>query len=471
MSDLTYGEIVARLERLPISRWHTFVRIVLGVCTLFDAYDGVAIAFVLPSLVGAWHLSAQEIGVLISAGFAGQLVGAAFFGWLAERHGRIATLNITILVLAAFGIASACSWSFSSLAIFRFIQGLGVGGENPVAATYVNEIAKAHSRGRFALLYQLVYPFGFALAGSVSIWVVPNFGWQWVFVVGAIPALMMVVIQRHVPESPRWLARHGRLAEADAVVTMLERKIYGDQPGSIPPLPADLVIIAPVARDHATLPELFHGIYRVRTLFLWTVWFLALMIGYGLLTWLPSVYRTVYHLSIHQSLVYSFFSQVVPLCCSTAAALLIDIVGRRRLFTSAFIVGGAGMLSLYFFEAPSAEMLAAAAGIGMGAIGMTQLSLWTYTPELYPTRMRALGTGMASSWGRLGSMMAPWLVGIMLGIGYSVSTVYLYFATAAFLAAGAVVVFGVETRRRILEEVSPDFMPASVSEVALSVRG
>jgi MFS transporter, putative metabolite:H+ symporter len=468
MSDITYGTIAARLERLPVSRWHNTVRIILGICTLFDAYDGVAIAFVLPALVGAWHLTPSEIGLLISSGFAGQLIGASFFGWLAERRGRIFALNLSILILAIFGIACAFAWGFASLAAFRFVQGLGVGGENPVASTYVNEIAKAQRRGRFALLYQLVYPFGFVLAGSVSIWVVPRWGWQYVFIIGAIPALMMIFIQRLVPESPRWLARHGRFAEADAIVSKIERRIYG--PTAIPALDPNLLAHPPIPPGHARFSELFHGIYRVRTIMLWVVWFCALMIGYGLLTWLPSVYRTVYHFSIQQSLSYSFVSQVVPLCFSTSAALLIDVIGRRWLFGTAFTLGGLALLPLVVTANPSPALLMVVAGLGMGAIGMTQLSLWTYTPELYPTRMRALGAGVSSSWGRFGSMAAPWMVGLMLGNGYTVNAVYLVFAAAAFIGAATIIIAGPETRHRILEDVSPDFVPPRPIPVTVPVR-
>ena len=179
MGRATAGAIIGRIERLPSTFWHVKIRAIVGTATFFDGFDAVAIAFVLPALIGLWHLQLSEIGLLLSSGFAGQLIGAPLFGWLAERYGRIRVLNWTILILSVFGLACAFAWSYWSLAAFRFIQGLGLGGEIPVAATFVSEISKAERRGRFVLLYQLLLPLGFMAASLSSIVIVPNLGWQW----------------------------------------------------------------------------------------------------------------------------------------------------------------------------------------------------------------------------------------------------------------------------------------------------
>ncbi|MDB5408095.1 MAG: major facilitator superfamily protein [Rhodospirillales bacterium] len=447
----SYETIVARIERLPVSGWHRFVRVVLGTCTFFDAYDAVAIAFVLPVLIGMWHLTPGEIGLLLSSGFVGQFFGSACFGWVGERYGRIFALNLTILIISAFGLACAFAGSYSALVVFRFIQGLGIGGEIPVAATYINEIAKTHRRGRFVLLYQIIYPVGFLAASLGSVWIVPHLGWQWIFVIGALPALLMIVIQRAVPESPRWLARHGRLREADTILTRLEKKIFG----STTPPPLGAVPPSLVAPPAARIAELFQGIYRRRTFCVWVMWFCSSMIGYGLLVWLPSLFTTVYHMSVQDSLRYSVLGNTGGLFVGIVAALVIDRLGRKPVFILSFVLGGLPLFALWALNQPSAMTVMLLAAIASACVAAAQLSLWTYTPEIYPTRMRALGTGAASSWARAGSMIGPPLVGWLLATTHQVDLIFLVFATAGFIGALVVLIFGTETSGKALEEISP----------------
>ena len=188
------SDVVARIERLPISWWHIKARIIIGVATFFDAFDALAIAFVLPVLVPAWKLNGPQIGLLISAGYLGQLGGALFFGWIAERYGRITAMFWSILIFAIMSLACALAWDYQSLVGARIIQGFGLGGEVPVAATYISELARAKGRGRFVLLYELVFPIGLVAAGFMGAWIVPRFGWQWMFVIGALPAFVAMAV-------------------------------------------------------------------------------------------------------------------------------------------------------------------------------------------------------------------------------------------------------------------------------------
>jgi len=158
------ASLTARLERLPMTRWHSRVRVVMGAASFFDAFNALAVASALPVLVGLWHLSGKEVGTLIAIGYVGQLLGALFFGWLAERVGRVPAALWSVLVFSIMSIACACAWNFMAFLVFRFIQGIGLGGEVPVASTYVNEISKASTRGRFFMLYESVFLLGILLA-------------------------------------------------------------------------------------------------------------------------------------------------------------------------------------------------------------------------------------------------------------------------------------------------------------------
>lgn len=141
--------LLFRIENVPFSRWHTKARIIMGSATLFDAFHALSLAFVLPVLVGLWQLSAAQIGLLIASGYLGQVIGALFFGWMAERYGRVPSASVTVGLMSVLSIVCALTGSFHMLFLCRFLQGIGVGGEVPVAATYINELSQAHGRGKF----------------------------------------------------------------------------------------------------------------------------------------------------------------------------------------------------------------------------------------------------------------------------------------------------------------------------------
>ena len=451
MGLATAGAIIGRIERLPSTFWHVKVRAIVGTATFFDGFDAVAIAFVLPALIGLWHLQPSEIGLLLSSGFAGQLIGAPLFGWLAERYGRIRVLNWTILILSVFGLACAFAWSYWSLAAFRFIQGLGLGGEIPVAATFVSEISKAERRGRFVLLYQLLLPLGFMAASLSSIVIVPNLGWQWMFIVGAAPAFLTIYLRRLVPESPRWLARHGDLTKADQIMTDIETIVERESGRPLPP--ATKTVDSQSGSGHWT--RLFEGIYLRRTITVWIMWFCAATIGYGLLVWLPTIFRTVYKLPLQEALIYSSLSNITVLISGLCAAFLVDRIGRRPVFVVAFLFGGLPLFILWLIgkeASASTVMLMAATAASM--ISMVQLGIWTYTPELYPTSIRSFGTGTASAWARAASIVAPNMVAFII-TRTDISAIFLMFALAGVIGALAVLLCPVETKGKLLEEISP----------------
>jgi putative MFS transporter len=142
MTDDHY-QIAARLERLPVSRWHLRMRYIVGTGLFFDAFDILTIGYAIPTLISLWGLTTPQIGLLISIGSVGQMLGALFFGWLAEKVGRIPAMVTTIMVYSIMSLCCAFAWDLQSLLILRFIQGLGLGGESPVTNTYISEFAKA----------------------------------------------------------------------------------------------------------------------------------------------------------------------------------------------------------------------------------------------------------------------------------------------------------------------------------------
>ena len=453
MSDtLTVESIVARIERLPVAPWHVRMRAIIASATFFDAFDALTIAFVMPALLGPWHLNPAQIGVMISGGYIGQVIGSLGFGWLAERFGRLRVLSWTVILIAVMSLACAFAWDFQSLFYLRVIQGLGLGGEVPIAATYINEFAKTKQRGFFLLIYQNIFPVAIIFISVVSIWVVPHWGWQSMFVIGTVPAIIAAWMRRSLPESPRWLAVHGRLAEADAALKGIEDEI---SEGGSRPLPPPATNIPRIVEANARVRELLEGIYLGRTIVLWIMWFAAAFVGYGITIWMPTIYRTVFHLGVQEALTYSLYNNITPLLGGLTCAWLVDRTGRRFVFTMGF--GCAAIPLLVLWGMGGAITLTAAmitAIIVSFFAPMLQLGLVLYGGEIYPTRMRALGTGMGSAWTRIGTIVGPPIVGALLQSA-GLATVFLMFAIVSLIGAVAMAFFAVETRGRLLEELSP----------------
>lgn len=443
------ADVVARIERLPTSAWHVKARVIIGVATFFDAFDALAIAFVLPVLAPLWKLTGPQIGLMISAGYLGQLAGALLFSWIAGRIGRIKALMLSILVLSIMSLACAFAWDYQSLLIFRTLQGLGLGGEVPIAAVYISEITRAQGRGRFVLLYELIFPIGLVCAGLLARWVVPNLGWNYMFVIGAIPAFLVLFMQRVLPESPRWLAAHGRDKEAEAAISHIEHETEKALRAPLPPVQSS------VATDDrpAAWSDLFGSTYLRRTLVVWVIWFAAYLITYGLTVWLPTIYRTVYHLPLEQSLQYGLITQVVGLLGTLTCALTIDYFGRRPGFAIAFVGAAAALSALWFLGAQAPVRVLIFVSVAFFFSSVVSIGAYLYTPELYPTRARAMGVGVATAWLRLASMIGPTVVGLMIGGG--LENVFLAFGAIAALAAAITALFAIETKNRVLEEISP----------------
>jgi putative MFS transporter len=346
-------------------------------------------------------------------------------------------------------LVCALASDYSSLLAFRTIQGIGLGGEVPVAAVFISELAKARGRGRFVLLYELVFPIGLVAASLAGLWIVPHLGWQYMFVVGALPGLLALVLRRLIPESPRWLATRGRYAEAEGAMKQIETAV---ETATGQPLPAAKPSI-PVVQKPASLADLFGQLYLRRTLVVWVIWFTAYFVNYGLSIWLPTVYRTVFKLPLDQSLRYGLITQAAGLIGTLICALAIDGVGRRLWFAISFAAAAIALAALATYPVPTAEQVLTCMTIAYFFVSTINIGVYLYTPELYPTRVRALGVGTATAWLRFASVLGPILVGRLIPSG--LPAVFLAFAAAAGVAAVITGLFAVETKGRVLEEASP----------------
>jgi putative MFS transporter len=446
--------LIARMEQLSTSRWFVRARVVMGSATFFDAFNALSIAFVLPILVPLWHITPPEIGILIGASYVGQIIGALAFSWAAERYGRVRCAAAATAIFAAMSLACAGAGSFNVLLICRFIQGIGVGGEMPVAAVYISELSKAHGRGRFFLLYEMIFPVGLMATGQVGALLVPLMGWQIMFLIGGLPGLLIAFLLLRLPESPRWLINKGRLAEADAVIARLEaasRKADAAMPSA--PVAATLPAQVPVPpRARGKWSELLSPAFRGRTLIVWVLWSAAFLIANSLNNWMPTLYTTVYHLDLPQALRAASMTNVAQVALVLLCAMVIDRTGRKYWMMGAFGCGAVLLSVLAFGGTQNVSWVIVFSTLSYGLIGSIAAVVYLYTPEIYPTRMRAIGTGVATSWLRIASAIGPTLIGFMLAKG-GVDSVFLMFAGVAVLGLVASTQM-IETRNRRLEDIA-----------------
>jgi putative MFS transporter len=450
-ASVANSELVARLERLPVTRRLLLIRIIIGSATFFDGYTVLVIAFAMPQLVDEWHLTPGQVGMILSAGYLGQLIGSIVFGWVAEKIGRLPTLLITIAIFVSMDIACLFAGGATAMIVFRFLQGIGTGGEVPVASAYINEFIGARKRGRFFLLYEVIFPVGLLFAGLAGYFLVPVYGWRALFIVGLVPAVLMIPLRALMPESPRWLASKGRIQKADTVVTMLEKDAVKEGK----PLPEPVIRpVDPKATARSDWRELFRGMYLKRTLMIWVLWISVYMVNNGLVTWLPTLYKQVFHLPLQTSLAYGWITSAVGVVASLLCALLIDKVGRKRWYSVAFLVATVPLILLTALGAVSPTQVVLLAPLAYAILQTISFSLYLYSAELYPTRLRAVGTGFGSAWLRAGSSLGPLLVGWIVA-DYGIRYVFAAFAVIALIGGLVVLAFGIETKGRVLEELSP----------------
>lgn len=444
-------ELLSRLERVPMSRWHVKLRVVVGTATMFDAIDALMIAYIMPVLIPLWGISPAAIGPLLSISYVGQLLGAIVFGSVADKIGRKKTLVIAILVMGCMSLVCAFAYSYTSLLVFRFVQGFGLGGEMPVAGTYINEWSKAKGRGPFFVLYESVFIVGMLIAALLSVVMIPNLGWQSMFVLGAVPALIVPIFIRKFPESPRFLINKGRIDEAETAIIQLEKETVERYQKE---LPAVVAVAAPNLNDtKMRVSELFSKMYAKRTIAIWLIMFCFQLINYGIQTWLPTLYTSQFGLVTQQALLRSMTVNLISLCATVIAGLIIDKVGRKVILGVCF--GGATVVfaALAFTGVHDANTLFLYTCL-YGIFTPVAAIVYLYGPELYPTRMRSFGFSTATGWMRVGAAIGPTMVGSIVA-NYSMGSAFMVLGIFAIVGLFVTVFIAIETKNRVLEEVSP----------------
>ncbi len=447
--------IAARLDRLPLSRAHGSLLVIGGLGYTFDGMDAAVVAFLLPSIQGLWGLSGAELGIVGSATPFGFLFGALLAGWLGDRFGRKVVMLWALAFYAIMSLAAAVAPTYELFVAARVLAGLGTGAESVIIAPFISEFIPPKRRGLLIGSLAGFFSFGFVMAALIGRFVVPlgPDGWRWAQVITAVPILMLLWWRRSLPESPRYLQSRGREEAAEAVVSAFEARVARATGRELPPVPPEqFVIEAHEGKVNllAALKAMWSGPMRRRTAVVWVIWFVITFCYYGFFSWIPTL-LIGRGITVTRSFEFSIIIYLAQIPGYFSAALLNDRIERK--FTIAIYLAGAAVSAYWLSQSNDSAMIVLAAAVLSFFLNGTYAGVYAYTPELFPTWMRAMGTGTASAVGRVGSILAPTIIGVFsasLGFGG------VFTLTTVVLAVGVITVtlFGVRTAGLALEGIN-----------------
>jgi MFS family permease len=460
-------DIPARLDRLPWSRFHLLLIVALGVTWVLDGLEVTLVGSIGPILQNkrALGLTPQDIGAVASAYVAGAVIGALVFGWLTDRFGRRLIFNITLAIYVLGVLATACSWNAWSFGAFRVLTGLGIGGEYAAINSAIDELIPARLRGRIDLIVNGSYWGGAAIGAAASLLllsgtlVAPDLGWRFGFAIGGVLGLAILVLRRFVPESPRWLITHGRIAEAEKTVADVERHVRDSGGGTIPPAHGTLTVHPRKVFGFGIIFKAMLGKYRARAFLVLILMvaqaflFNAVFFTYGLV--LTKAYR------IPGASVGAY---ILPLALGNLFGPIVlghffDTVGRRRMIAGTY--GLSGLLlagTAWGFHAglfTATTQTAAWIAIFFVASAAASAAYLTAS-EIFPLETRAMAIALFYALGTLiGGVAAPWVFGWLIGAGVH-AVAWGYAAAAALMLVAAVTeaYLGVDAEGKSLESIA-----------------
>jgi MFS transporter, putative metabolite:H+ symporter len=433
LDSLDHSEFTAK-------HWRMYITVALG--HFFDGFDINMIGLVLPGIAATFALRPAQVGVLASSVFLGMFAGSTIVGILADRFGRKPAMVGAIIAYCLLSCAVACSWSHASLLVLRILQGVGLGAEVPLVFTYLSEFMPMRRRGLLLASSVFFWQGSSFFAAFMAILVVPEFTWRGMFIVGAIPALVLILLWVGLPESVRFLIGRGKLSEATAIVdgfsTVDPRSMAGAAKASVPAA--------------AGVRDILRGGYTKATLGIWLMQLTGGAVFFGLAIWLPSLFAKM-GFPIVRSFAFTGFIAGAGAIGNIGGGFLLERWGRRTTVSIFFGVGGLLMFAWGQATSPSI-VLALGALTAFFASGGAGGPLFAYTSEIYPTRFRGAGTGWAAACQRVGGIVAAPALGWLMGAGVSEYAFFEVLGGVLLIGSIGGYLLGYETRGKSLEEIT-----------------
>jgi putative MFS transporter len=465
MATATAAELAARLDRLPMTRhiWVLVTLISLG--DAFEFYDLFLTAYIAPGLLKAGYFTTESlgpfavlapygvagVGTFVFAMFAGLFVGAIFLGHFADRYGRRTVFTFSLIWYSITTAIMAFQTSGFAVDLWRFIAGIGIGIELVTIDTYVSELVPRSHRGRAYAYNQFLQFLAVPLVAFLAWLLVPNTplgldGWRWVVLIGSAGAIFIWFIRLSLPESPRWLALHGRMTEAERVVAGIESRVTMESGGRLTPP-------GPPQRDEAgegTFAEIWRPPYDRRAILMSVFNFFQTFGYYGFAAWVPTL-LIAKGIKVTTSLEYSFNIAIANPVGPLLGTLIADRIERKwQICLGALGIGVFGMLFA------NAELPAALILLGVLVTlcnNLMSFSFHSYQSELFPTRIRSRAIGFVYSWSRLSAALSGLVVAFLLNLG-GVSAVFAFIAFAMAIVVATIGGFGPRTRGLALEAIA-----------------
>ena len=441
--------IASRLERLPLCGFHRRFVAMVSLGAWYYFFDLFVVAYIGAALQSFHFLTLQQFSYLVAAGFVGMFIGTNVQGLASDYIGRRIAVITMLVVYSTFFIASAFAPDAAMLILFRFLSGIGIGGQQVVVDTYVSEMVPSRARGRYVAISQFVGFSAVPLSALISRALVPTHwlleGWRWVMIIGGSGILFVWPLFRHLKESPRWLESRGRQDEAERIMEGIEEEIERE---TKMPLAAPQGIAVDVAQ-RMPFRELWTPRYRSRTIMLMVFNVLQTVGFYGFANWAPT-FLLHEGRNLKESLDFGLlFALVNPLGPLVGISTTEHLERKRALVLLSLLMASTGIAFAY---ATSAVTI-----VAIGAV-MTILASWfssvfhAYQAELFPTRARATGVGFTYSWSRLSAVFSTLIIGAMLVHG--ILAVFVFIALAMIGVALVVGIWGPRTNALTLEEIS-----------------
>ena len=420
---------------------------------LFDAFDNALLGYVLPAISEEFTIDPVIKGLIISAALWGGVLGQYVWGPLADIRGRRPAFQGTLLSFSGFTGLTALSWNPISLFVFRFITGTGLAGFIPVDSAMVSEMTPTRIRGRLTSFLPVVFPLGSLMAAGITLALLDVIGWRFMFVIGALPALIAFWVRHNLPESPRWLAVKGRGIEAIAALQKLAA-------------PDHLIAEAQqlpdeeqrVAETKANFRELLTARWVKAHIVSWSLWISVNFAYMGVLLWLPSILVDVYGFSIAKSLTMTLITNSVGVAGRLFGVFLIERIGRKPLIIYTYVCAALICLTIGFLDNPNIFIVLMA--IFFFFADQASVGVVAFVPELYPTRLRVLGSAWAAAAGRIASAVSPIMAGAFMKFN-AFAAVWIVFAAVYVVAALITWFLAPETKGRSLDDVTDANIEAS----------
>jgi MFS family permease len=459
--------IPARLDRLPWSRWHWLIVIGLGITWILDGLEVTLAGTIGGVLKQALHMTDSQVGQSATAYLSGAVIGALFFGWATDRLGRKKLFTFTLLVYLLATAATALSWSFSSYSLFRFITGLGIGGEYAAINSAIDELIPARLRGRIDLIINSTYWLGAALGAAATVilfnshWVDQKIAWRLAFGLGAVLGVGILVLRRFIPESPRWLVIHGRNDEAEKITSDVE-DLVARQTGERLPYPEeDEVEIQ--TRTHTPLKEVWETMmkeHRLRSLLGLTLMIAQAFFYNAIFFTYALVLERFYNVPPIKAGYYIFPFAIGNVLGPVLIGHLFDTVGRKKMISLTYALSGV-LLAITGWLFAQNLLTAVTQTICWTVIffvaSAAASSAYLTVSEVFPLEVRAVAISIFYAIGTLiGGVGAPAIFGVLIQSGSRMHLVYGYIAAAALMliAAFTEMSIGVAAEGQSLEKIS-----------------